>query len=282
MVKRFREALKEDEDIDEKENTQVKRVLEPVEDRRRSRTIKIPRRHNNEPLKDESVSERNGRMRIEEELLRACLSEGMQRDEILRLMKIGEHQLSIIEKRLLANDGQRHLTMTAAHRYYMYTLQQEQCVRDLDGFIQESHDAINNWNKAAKLYGSPATARKVLGPAPSTQSGILAVKAKSEILDRTIKMGQDIGIIQKRAKEVRVSGQLNLAALPTEQLKKELTKKLDQFQALVSRGKVPSTYRRMLEKTNGRLLPGRSEEPESIVDAEFIEKDTRSVDRGED
>lgn len=273
MVKRFREAVVDVEEDD----VRIKKVREPVNDRRRSRTIKIPKRKVKQGRKDENVADRNKRQRIEEELLRACFAEGMHRDDILRLLDITEFQLAAIEKRLLANDGQRHLSMTAAHRYYLYMLQQEQCVRDLDGFIQEAYDSIHNWNKAAKLYGSPGAARKVLGAAPSNQSAILAIKAKSEILDRSIKMGQDMGIIQKRAKEVRVSGQLNLAALPTEQLKKELGKKLDQFQELVGKGSIPDTYKRMLEKANGRLLPGRSDESESVVDAEY-EEDSRSMD----
>jgi hypothetical protein len=281
MVKRFRQATAAVDEEEEYVKRTVKRVLEPVADRRRSRTIKVPKKVVEPGKKDEAVTARNKRQRIEEELLRACFAEGMQREEVMRLMDITEFQLAAIEKRLLANDGQRHLSMTAAHRYYIYALQQEQCVHDLDGFIQEAYDSIHNWNEAAKLYGSPGAARKVLGAAPSNQSAILAIKAKSEILDRTIKMGQEMGIIQKRAKEVRVSGQLNLAALPTEQLKKELSKKLDQFQELVGKGTVPDTYKRMLEKANGRLLPGRSDEPESVVDAEFSEESTRPMDGGE-
>ena len=271
MVKRFRQATAELDDADEYVERAEKRVLVPVEDRKRSRTIKIPKRNIKKGRKDENVKERNKRHRIEVELVRACLSEGMQREDIMRLMDITDGQFAAIEKRLLADDGQKFLTQTAAHRFYLYALQQEQCVRDLDGLIQQVYDSLKNWNDAAEMYSSPAAARKVLGPAPSPQAAILAVKAKSEVLDRTIKMGQDLGIIQKRAKEVRVSGQLNLAALPTKQLKKELGKKLDQFQQLVGKGSLPDTYKQMLERTNGRLLQGRSDEPESVMDGEYEE-----------
>lgn len=277
MAKRFRQIVI-DEEGEELVTRPVKKVKEPTQDRRRSRVIKVPKRVILKGQHDEKVGHRKKRQRIEEEMLRACLSEGMHSEDIVRLMRITDVQYAAIEKRLLADDGQKFLTKTSAHRYYLYALQQEQCVRDLDEFIQESYDSIHSWNKAAKLYGSPAAARKVLGPAPPVQSAILAVKAKSEILDRSIKMGQDMGIIQKRAKEVRVSGQLNLAALPTEQLKKELGKKLDQFQELVSKGSIPATYKRMLEKSNERLLPGRSDEPESVMDADYDEESSRSMD----
>lgn len=256
-----------------------KPVREVQPDRKRSRAIAVPKRQA-ELSGSEDPTNRRKRHRIEEELLRACIAEGMSREDIAAVMQLRDDQIATIEKRLLSNDGQRQLTLSTAHRYYIYCLQQEQCVRDLDYFVEASYQAIDAWNKAAKLYGSPGVARKVLGAAPSNQGAILAIKAKSEILDRTIKMGQDMGIIQKRAKEVRVSGQLNLAALPTEQLKKTLQKKLNQFEELVGKGKLPKQYIKMLEGKNDvgeGSISGRSDEPESIVDAEFTETDIRSV-----
>ena len=245
--------------------------VKPPDDRRRSRTIKVP--------EDFSYSsrpaERKRKYRIEEELLRACIAEGMSREDILNLMDLREDELAKIEKRLLANDGQRALTLASAHRYYIYCLQQEQCIRDLDFFVEASYQSIKNWNDAAAEYKNPALARKALGTIPSNQGAILAIKAKSEILDRTIKMGQDMGIIQKRAKEVRVSGQLNLAALPTEKLRVVLEKKLNQFDELVSKGSLPKTYINMLEgkKDDEReYISGESEQSESDTCTSVNEK----------
>lgn len=245
------------------------------EDRKRSNIIKPPPR----TPEDTRPIIRKTRQRIEEELLRACIAEGMNREEIMVVMNLREDQIAIIEKRLLANDGQKQLAMTTAHRYYVYTLQQEQCLRDLDYFVEETYRSIKNWNNAARLYGSPGVARKILGTAPSPQAAVIAIKAKSEILDRTIKTGQDMGVIQKRAKEVRVSGQLNLAALPTEQLRKTLQKKLSQFDELVAKGTLPKMYINMLEQGNdGReSVFERREGPQPILDGEF-EEVVRPVD----
>jgi len=259
------------------EAREERQVREVQPDRKRSRIIKVPKRQVPLGAKDEKPFDRRKRMRIEEELLRACLAEGMTREDIMAVMDIRDDQLVAIEKRLLANDGQKRLTMSTAHLYYVYCLQQEQCLRDLDFFVDESYQSIANWNKAAKLYGSPGVARKVLGAAPNNQAAILAIKAKSEILDRTIKMGQDMGIIQKRAKEIRVSGDINLAALPTEQLRHVLQKKLSQFDQLVEQGELPKTYINMLEgrvDDGRRSVSGRSDEPESVVDAEFYEENS--------
>lgn len=241
------------------------------EDRKRSNLIKPPERSE----ADTRPIIRKTRHRIEEELLRACVAEGMNREEIMVVMGLREDQVAAIEKRLLANDGQKQLAMTTAHRYYVYSLQQEQCLRDLDYFVEETYRSIKNWNRAAKLYGSPGVARKILGAAPSSQAAVIAIKAKSEILERTIKTGQDMGVIQKRAKEIRVSGQLNLAAMPTEQLRRTLQKKLSQFEELVDKGTLPKMYIRMLEQGNdGReSVFERSHGPQPIMDGEFEEKD---------
>lgn len=245
--------------------------------------ISVPRRVVPEGAHDESLTSRSRRYRIEEELLRACFAEGMTREDILALMNIGEDRLAIIEKRLLANDGQRVITMSAAHRFYIFVLQQEQCARDLDYFVEQTYAAMQNWNSAAKLYGSPAVARKVLGAAPTAQPAILAIKAKSEIFERTLKMGQELGIVQKRAKEIRVSGNINLAACTTEQLRENLQKKLVQFEQLVTDGELPDVYQKMLTSgENGQSVSGGEFESEQVVDAEFTETDTRSMDEDDE
>jgi len=245
-----------------------RRVVKQIkDDRKRSTVITVPK---NQPNSDRPAI-RKAKHRIEEEMLRACLSEGMTREDIMVVMSLNESQVATIEKRLLANDGQKRLAMTTAHRYYVYCLQQEQCIRDLDYFVDETYRAIRNWNDAAKIYGSPGVARKILGNVPSTQSAVIAIKAKSDILERTIKTGQDMGVIQKRAKEVRLSGQINLAALPTEQLRKTLQKKMNQFEELVGKGTIPKMYIKMLEQGNdGReSVFEQSDRSESIIDGEY-------------
>ena len=194
-------------------------------------------------------------------MLRACMAESLPRPQIKKLLGVTEKGLGIIEKRLLANDGQLMLNMSSAYRFYTYVLQQEQCARDLD-FIQRIlmneiklyHDEYKRrlegdvpCDDEGNMLEAPD-----LPPKPSPQAAIMAIKAKSEILDRTIKTGQELGIIDKRAKEVRVSGSVNLAAMPTEELKVALQERLDEFQNLVGSGELPTVYQRMIA---GRQQP---------------------------
>jgi hypothetical protein len=217
-------------------------------------------------------------------MFRACVAEGLTKEDIIRVMQISDGSFVAIEKRVLANDGQRFLSKSSAHRYYEYCLQQEQCARDLDYFVQATYESVRAWQEAVRATGNlqpgeKLVARKGLGPMPSPQAAILAIKARSEILDRVVKTGQDMGIIEKRARELRLSGQINLAALPTEKLRVFLEKKLNEMQKLVDKGDIPPTFRKMLKGQVAGTDDGeRSDEPESVVDApDFVETDSRSV-----
>jgi hypothetical protein len=101
----------------------------------------------------------------------------------------------------------------------------------------------------------------------------MAIKAKSDIFDRVIKTGQEMGIIEKRAKEMRVSGQINLAALPTERLKLLLQKRMQAFESLVKTGTLPAAFNKMLPPSTG-VIDDDESEPESVMDSEFVEADS--------
>lgn len=211
---------------------------------RLTEVIRPPERHGGE---GESKGEMTSRWRTEEELLRACVAEGMTRAQQKRLLDVRtDKELAVIEKRLLANEGQLVTNQSTAHRYFTYLLQQEQCGRDLEYVLSMIMAEMEAWNEAFgnRLDGDD----EKMPPRPSAQSAIMAIKAKSELLDRTIKMGQDMGIIEKRAKELRVSGNLNLAALPTEELRTVLDKKLKDFERLVGVGKLPTVYEKMMQR----------------------------------
>ena len=243
----------DDVDVDMNDNESIKH-------RHKTKTIDKPTKTSNE-----NIASLSRRRRIEEEMLRACFAEGMTRSEIYLAMNVSEATLNAIEKRLIANDGQRFLSQSTAHRYYLYCLQQEQCVKDLDFFVGVIHDAIQQWSDDQK-----ANKDSKIQP-PNAQAAIIAIRAKSDIFDRVVKTGQEMGIIERRAKELRVSGQINLAALPTDKLKRLLVKRMDDMQKLVKSGKIPTAFTNMLPPRDEDNE--RTREPESVMDAEFVEND---------
>lgn len=195
-----------------------------------------------EKVDNESKTDQARRFKMEEEFLRACLSQGLTRSEILQVMGVKNGTLTVIEKRLLASDAQRFTAMSTAHRYYLYCLQQEQCARDLDSLYQILINEFKDWrNNPINVFGKP-------NPRPSPQSIVMAVRTKSDILDRVLKTGQEMGIIQKRVKEIRVEGDLNLSAMPTAKLKAMMEQRLNDFKNLVDAGKLPRVYQKMLKE----------------------------------
>lgn len=232
-------------------------------------------RHRTQELKKQNGSETNTRAKkvIEEEIFKAGLAEGLSRVQIAQMLSLTTAQLAPIEKRVLTEDGQRFLTKATAYRYYEYALKQEQCIRDLDYFVQVIYEESEEYAKVYKdICQGKVDEDYKLPSKPSIQAAIMAIKAKSDIHDKTIKMGQELGIVEKRAKEIRVSGNLNLAALPTEQIRLVLSKKMKQMDNLVSKGEVPSVFDSILRSRNAGRLSARSEQPEHCMDAEFEEE----------
>lgn len=183
------------------------------------------------------------------EMLRACISEGMTRSEIARIMRLERAELAALERKLIVDDAHPFLGIPGPHRYYTFVLQQEQCVRDLDFYIDAAYENVRSWRQMLQNLpeNDEASRMRMIRDFPSYQSAIAAIRAKSDIMERIIKMGQEMGVIEKRAKEMRVSGQVNLAALPTEMLREELQKKLEQLQNLVEQKQTPGVFRRVVE-----------------------------------
>lgn len=200
---------------------------------------------------EESVASRNRRWRIEEELVRCCIAESMSREQIISMLQTDETGLATIDRRLMATDGIRNHNKSTAQKYYEYTLQQEQCARDLTHISELVLNEADEYRRRYNDYLNDSEGTAKLPPKPALQAAVIAIKARSDIFERSIKLGQDMGLIEKRAKEIRVSGNVNLAALDTEALKDLLSKKLDDMQALVATGKLPKTYRNMLKKVRG-------------------------------
>lgn len=284
MEKRIRQAVSNDinQAQTDSENSGLEkrkgRIRQPVNhNRHRSESIIIPPREYKKNTSEETMSSMTRRHKVEEELLRACISENMSREQCMKTLELTESGLQVVEKRLFANDGTRFTSKSTALRYYEYVLNQEQCLRDLDHIVEVIDRDMKDWqegyedvkDKMAALPVGRGELMKQLPPRPSLQVAVMAIKAKSSIHGETIKMGQDLGIIEKRAKEVRVSGNINLGAMPTEKLRVMLDDKMTEMQALVQRGKLPPVFQKMMrqEKTNANRLPARSDNDEHNLDS---------------
>ena len=192
-----------------------------------------------------SQTTRSAWTRIALRYVRVYLAEGLNKNEIINKIGLTSAQYDKMEQELLEVEGGRYASMGAAHRYYLYILRQELSLRYLDLFIKENYN---------------------------DKSMIGAVKAKSGIMNDIIQTGQNLGVVDKRAKELRVLGDINLAVLPTEELELMYKERLQFF------GEVVGTESKKLTGPHAKIveqaLASIEEEAMSddvIQDAEFTE-----------
>jgi transcriptional regulator with XRE-family HTH domain len=249
---------------------QKRRIRKPVE-KTRLRTDSLD--HPDDiapPQQSGGHALRKARSTAQEEIFKAGLAEGMTPAEIAKVLGVSVGELRQIERRVLTTDGQEFISKSTAYRFYEYALQQGQNIRDLEYFIALIYDEFYEHSEAFKAKCRNPEDDIKLPTRPSIQAAIMAVKAKSDIYDKTMRMGQEMGIIEKRAKEVRVSGDINLAALDTEDLRVMLSKKLKEMDRLVSKGEIPSVFNKMLRGANARRLSSGTRRSERDADPDEL------------
>jgi hypothetical protein len=180
--------------------------------------------------------------------MRAFLAEGLSREEIKSRLGVDDKMYDEIEILLLEMEGAKFTSMGTAHRYYIYMLRQEQFIRELDQFTR------------IHMEDDPR------------KSGVVgAIKAKAQLVENMMKMGQELGIISKRAKEIRVLGEINLVALPNEEIQQLYEERMAFFQNVMQgTPELPPAYNSILK----RAVEGHhaeSEGSEEIIEADFEE-----------
>lgn len=185
--------------------------------------------------------------------LRAFVAEGLSREEIKSRLGIDDTVYDQIETRLVEHDGAKYTNMGTAHRYYFFSLRMEQCARELDDFVREH-----------------------MSDDPKKSGVVGAIKAKAQIHKDVMTMGQELGIIAKRAKEMRLLGELNLNMMPTDDLRELYEQQMKKFEAIVQgTPMLPATYSQILSSGTQEGY----KEADAIIDAEFsqgAEDDERS------
>jgi hypothetical protein len=189
--------------------------------------------------------------------MRAFLAEGLSREEIKERLDVKDKVYDEIEMRLLESEGAKFTSMGTAQRYYHYMLRNEQFIRELDQFTR------------LHMEDDPR------------KSGVVgAIKAKAQLTENLMKMGQDLGIISKRAKEIRVLGEINLVTLPNDEIQKLYEERMSWFQSVMQgTPSLPPAYnnilKRAVEGNHGNSESDENkEEEEEVIEAEYEERDS--------
>jgi hypothetical protein len=184
--------------------------------------------------------------------MRAFIAEGLSREEIKERLGVDDKMYDEVEMLLLETEGAKFTNMGTAHRYFHYMLRTEQFVRELDQFTR------------LHMEDDPR------------KSGVVgAIKAKAQLTENMMKMGQELGIISKRAKEVRVLGEINLVALPNEEIQQLYEERMSWFQNVMQgTPALPSAYSNILKRAvEGSHVEDEGTE-EEVIEAEFEERDS--------
>jgi len=197
-----------------------------------------------------TASQRERWVRDAATYMRAFVAEGLSREEIKGRLDIDDRMYDEIEMQLLETEGAKFTNMGTAHRYYLYMVRIEQCIRELDQFI--------------KLH---------IEEDPRKSGVVGAIKAKAGLYENLMKMGQDLGIIQKRAKEIRVLGEINLVAMPNEEIRKLYEERMAWFQSVMQgTPSLPPAYNKILQSAlEGRHVEtkGSEEGVKDTIEAEW-------------
>lgn len=201
-----------------------------------------PERKNKGPWKREALS-----------YLRAFIAEGRTTEEIKKLLNIDDRIYDELEAMLMEADGARFIHTSTAQRFYVYSLRMEHLSRQLDVFV-----------------------RMHMKEDPRKSGVVGAIKAQAQMLKDMMLMGQELGIINKRAKEVRVLGEINLAALPSVELQELFEERMKWFEKVVTPNpELPASYNNILQKALGKAASDSSDvvdEDDEVIDVEFEER----------
>jgi len=172
------------------------------------------------------------------------LAEGAKDAEIIEEMGISADDYVALKTSMFDTKADEIRTRPIEHVYIDYLLKQSENVKDLTDMIKEF--------KTTKQYTA------LVG----------AVRARSDIYDKLISVGQDCGLIHRQPKRKEIMAGVVVADLTNLQLKKMITKELGDLNALMSR----YGERSIMEIDAGEIYHGKAESS-VVLDDEDDERD---------
>lgn len=175
----------------------------------------------------------------------ALLVEGKELDEIQAELGIAPQQIVTAEARMWEQEEERVRKRTNGRVYLEYMLHQQQCLHLLDEVIVTM--------RAAKVSESK-----------DVNAFVAAVRARSDLYDKLIKTGHDLGVIQKTPeRREHLHGHVVLQNLTDDQLKVEIARELDKTNQLIAQS---DEHTKILDMDPGSLhyelqKRGKSAEP---------------------
>jgi len=181
------------------------------------------------------------------------LQQGRAASELQAELGLTTAAFNQLKEAALGTEIDRLKSNTTEQTYIEYCLAQQGCIRDLNDLLDQYREAKN----ASAIVG--------------------AVKARSDIIDKMIKLGQDFGIIERKPQENRIIAGVVVTQLSNEELRAAITDQISSLNNLVTeygdkkiQDMNPGELYREIDRSNvieAKLEPTKSE-PEPLQEVE--------------
>jgi len=142
--------------------------------------------------------------------LLAHLGEGMSDAEARDAMGLEQDQFDRLKRKLYELEGDRLRNRPVEEVFIDYAIEQRACLKALD----DLGDVFAPGQLAARVG---------------------AIRAKSDIVDKIVKFGQDIGLIDKRPEEKRILAGVMVSDMSNKQLRSMITSELSNLNSLIGK-----------------------------------------------
>jgi len=142
------------------------------------------------------------------------LSLGHDDAQIAEDLQISTQRYNDLKRELLRQGKDSLYAQTTEDTYLDYKWKQERCVDDLDNVIDRLKLNVING---------------------SSNAMITAIRAKSDIIDRVVKMGQDMGILEKAPERKLILQGVAVATMDNNTLRSHIAEEMTNFAKVVSR-----------------------------------------------
>lgn len=190
--------------------------------------------------------------------VRLLIGKNYSDHEIMEKLDLRPNVLEEVKTQILTLDGEVYKNLSSAMVF--------------SDFIEKSRDNI-------KQIDNFFTKFKNRGQWSALVAGI---KVKQEIHKDVIKLGQDLGFIDKKAGELKLSGEMTFGTMAEHEVMEKVQEEINQINKIIKRRDAPIRAE-VLEAAGEevrRFMPGQSKQlalpaPGKIVDAEFVDAKPR-------
>jgi hypothetical protein len=137
--------------------------------------------------------------------LRTCLTEGLEDVEIMERLNLDWEEVVDLKRRFYDHEAEVLRARSTEQAFVRYALEQRQCVNDLEKVIRECTEKKN------------------------AASRVAAVRAKSDILDRTARMGLELGLLKRIAAGSGLEAGQALKEMPNSELRSYILAEINVF-----------------------------------------------------